>query len=176
MSGRGKRACAGTAAVELVLVLPLLLALLALAIDGGRFLADYHAVSKSVADAARFLARTGAGPEACVSGALDRAQLNVARAVRLTMTGRIDGDPAADSLVAGWTAADLSEAATGVSITRECLDNSGAALGGLYAGSAAIPSILVEARVPFRFGLGRVLGLGPTMTLNVAHKTARTGV
>ena len=177
MSGRTRsaRPCAGIAAVELVLVLPVLLALFALAVDGGRLLADYHAVAKSVRDAARFLARADAVPATCVPGSLDRAQPDVARAVRLAMTGRVDGDPAADALVAGWSAPDLSEAATGVRVRLECLNNAGAGLAGLYGGRAAIPSVSVEARVPFSFGFGRTLGLGPSMTLRVAHTTAHTG-
>ena len=178
MSGQGRsaRPCAGIAAVEFVLVLPVLLALLALAVDGGRLLADYHALSKSVRDAARFLARADAVPDVCVPGDLDRARPAVARAVRLAMTGRVDGDPAADALVAGWSASDLSEAATGVRVTLDCLDNAGAALGGLYGGRAAIPSIVVEARAPFSFGFARTLGLGPGMTIRVAHKTAHLGL
>lgn len=183
MTGPGSKtgACGGMAAVELVLVLPLLMALLALAVDGGRLLADYHAVSKSVRDAARFLARAEAVSETCVPGALDRARPEVERAVRLAMTGRADGDPAAEALVAGWRASDLSETATGVRVARACLNNAGGnnaggALAGLYDGQAAIPSVIVEARVPFRFAFARTLGLGPAMTLTVAHKTARTGV
>jgi len=177
MSGPGIMfcTCRGSASVELVLVLPVLLVLLALAVDGGRMLADYHKVSKSVRDAARFLARAESGDDNCVPGGLDRSQSSVAGAVRLTMTGRIDGDPATEGLVAGWTAADLSEATTGVSVTLECLNNLGGALRGFYAQSTAVPSIVVRARVPFRFGPGRVFGLGPVITLKVAHKTARIG-
>ena len=166
----------GIAALELVLVLPILLALLALAVDGGRLLADYHAVSKSVRDAARVLARAEAVPGPCVPGAFDRARPEVARAIRLAMTGAIDGDPAAGSLVAGWSAADLGEAETGIRVSLECLGNAGAGLAGLYEGRGAVPSVVVEARVPFSFGFGRTLGLGPRMTFRVAHKTAQTGV
>ena len=168
----------GTASVEFVLILPLLMALFALAVDGGRMLGDYHAVSKSVRDAARFLARVepGIAAESCTAGNLDRSRADVANAIRLAMTGRVDGDPASDGLVIGWRAANLSEAATGVGVTLECLDNASGTLGGLFAGAAAVPSIVVRARVPFRFGPARALGLGPAFTLQVAHKTARLGV
>lgn len=178
MKGLGRKALdrRGAAAVELVLILPVLLGLLAFAVDAGRMLADYHAVSKSVRDAARFLARAHPGAGSCIAGSLDRTQTDVARAVRLAMTGRIDGDPAREGLVAGWSATSLSEAATGISITLECAGNAGRALGGLYADRAAIPSVVVQARVPFSFGLGRFLGLSPGMVLDVAHKTPCTGV
>ncbi len=171
-----RRACGGAAAVEFVLVLPLLLAVFALVFDGGRMLADYHAVSKSVRDAARFLARTEAGSGTCAPGNLDRGRANVAGAVRLVMTGRIDGDPATDNLVGGWRSEDLSEAATGVGVSLECLDKAGSALNGLYEDAVAIPVVTVRARVPFRFGPARVLGLGPGLSLSVAHKSTVTGV
>ncbi len=169
---------AGTASVEFVLILPLLMALFALAVDGGRMLGDYHTVSKSVRDAARFLARAEPGIAAgrCMAGNLDRGRANVSSAIRLAMTGRVDGDPASDGLVIGWHAANLSEAATGIGVTLECLDNASGTLDGLFAGAAAVPSIVVRARVPFRFGPARALGLGPAFTLQVAHKTARLGV
>ncbi len=162
--------------MEFVLILPLLLALFALAVDGGRMLADYHAVSKSVRDATRFLARTEARPGACAAGNLDRGQANVAGAIRLVLTGRIDGDPFTENLVGGWRAENLSEAATGIGVSLECLDNSGAALNGLYAGVVAIPVVVVRARVPFQLGPARSLGLGPSFSLSVAHKSAVTGI
>ena len=65
---------------------------------------------------------------------------------------------------------------TGIGVTVECLDNTASTLGGLYAGAAAVPSVVVRARVPFRFGPARSLGLGPAFTLQVAHKTARLGI
>ncbi len=171
-----RRACGGAAAVEFVLILPLLLGVFALAVDGGRMLADYHSVSKSVRDATRFLARTQVGSGTCTPGKLDRGRPNVASAIRLVLTGRIDGDPATENLVGGWRAEDLSEAATGIGVSVECLDNTGAALNGLYAGVAGIPVVVVRARVPFQFGPARALGLGPSFSLNVAHKSAVTGV
>jgi TadE-like protein len=171
-----RRACGGTATVEFVLILPLLLVVFALVFDGGRMLADYHAVSKSVRDATRFLARTEAGSGACTPRSLDRGRPNVASAIRLVLTGRIDGDPATDNLIGGWRAGDLSEAATGIAVSIECLNNAGAALDGLYAGVLGIPLVTIRARVPFRFGPARALGLGPGFSLNVAHKSALTGV
>jgi hypothetical protein len=161
----------GTASVEFALILPLLLVLLAVIVDGGRMLADYHAVTKSVRDAARFLAHSSAEPQTCIPGNLDRGQTQVADAIRLAMTGRVGGDPAAEGLVPGWAASDLSEAATGVALVRECFGANGT---GLYAGRTAITSIAVHASVPFRFTLARVFGLEPNLTLRVSHRAAAT--
>lgn len=162
-----KKACGGTAAVEFILILPLLLAVFALVFDGGRMLADYHAVSKSVRAAARFLARTETGAAGCTPRKLDNAQPNVARAIRLAMTGRIDGDIASDNLIGAWRAGDLSEAATGIRVSIDCLNN---------VGAVAIPMITLRARVPFHFGPARALGLGPDFSFSVAHKSVVTGV
>jgi TadE-like protein len=169
----------GSAAVEFVLVLPVLVGLSAFVVETGRLLADYHTVSKSVRGAARYLARLDGGPAGlgidCESGTLDAAALGIAESRRLAMTGRIDGDPATDPLVPSWRATDLSEAATGIRISVDCVDNASGALGGTYAGAARIPSIVVSARVPFRFGPGRVLGLDPALEFTVVHKTVFTG-
>ena len=157
--------------MEFALILPLLLVLFAVIIDGGRMLADYHAVTKSVRDAARFLAHSSVEPRPCVPGNLDRGQTRVADAIRLAMTGRIGGDLATEGLVPGWAASDLSEAATGLALVRECASASGT---GLYGGRTAIAGIVVQARVPFRFTLARVFGLGPNLTLSVSHRAAAT--
>lgn len=169
----------GSAAVEFVLVLPVLIGLSAFAVETGRLLAHYHTVSKSVRGAARYLARLDGGPGGlgidCESGTLNTTGPGIGNARRLAMTGRIDGDPAVDPLVVSWRAMDLSEAATGVRVLLDCADNAGGALGGIYAGAARIPSIVVSARVPFRFGPGRLFGLDPALEFTVVHKTVFTG-
>ena len=173
------RASAGSAAVELVLVLPVLLALIAFVVETGRLLADYHTVSKSVRDAARYLARLDGGAGGlgidCTAGTLSAAAPGIANARRLAMTGRIDGDPAADPLVSSWRAAALSESATGIRVALACADNADGALAGVHAGAARIPGIVVSARVPFRFGPGRLFGLDPALDFTVAHTTIHTG-
>jgi len=161
--------------------LPLLLLLLAFVVDAGRLFADYHALGKGVRDAARYLARVegGAGGLAldCATGTVDRGAPAVQDAIRLAMTGRIDGDPAADAetLVGGWTAPELSAAATGIRISLACTDNGANALRGLYDGAGRIPSIVVSAEVPFTLGPGRLLGLGPRLRLTRAYRTPHTG-
>lgn len=169
------KATQGTAAVEFVLVLPILLGLLALVVDLGRLLADYHAVSKSVRDATRYLSRIDAGPGGlgidCASQSLAAGApaLDIAR--RLVMTGRLDGDPAREPLVAGFRAA----APEAVRIAVECHDNRALGLRGVYEGVPSVPAVRVAARVPFRFSLGRVLGLAPRVHFTVERKMAHIG-
>lgn len=180
-SGRERRTGSrGVASLEFVLVLPLLLAMLALVVDLGRLLADYHAVSKSARDAARYLARVegGAGGLAidCAAGTLEPTSVEAGNALRLTLTGRIDGDPATQALVAGWRALSPGEAGASVTIAVECENNAGGALQGLYDGADRVPSVVVTATVPFRFSLARLVGLGPALDFTVRRRMAYVGV
>lgn len=179
-SPRHHRAIRGTAAVELVLILPVIVALLAVSVDMGRLLLAYHTVSKSVRAATRYLARVDGGPAGlglnCAAGRLAGESPPARAARRLAMTGRLDGDPAAEPLVPGWTATSLDAATTGIQIVLDCLDNADGALGGLYDGAARVPGIVVTATVPFRVSLGRVLGLGPTLSFTITRRMAHVGV
>ncbi len=86
-------ACTGTAAVEFVLVLPLLALLLFGTIDLGRLLADYQTASQGIRDAARYLSR--ADPAVlgidCATGVVDVGSAPALAAMNLAMTGTIDG-------------------------------------------------------------------------------------
>lgn len=178
-TGQSWRTERGIASVELALVLPLLAVLFGVIIDLGRLLADYHAVSKSVRSATRYLTRVDAGPGAlaidCAAQTLDADAPQVRDAMRLAMTGRIDGDPRGQPLVRGWTAITLTEAATGIRVRVECVDNTVAGLGGIYRGAAAVPTVIVSATVPFTFGLARIAGLGPTTRFTIERRMAHIG-
>lgn len=47
----------GSAAAEFAMILPLLIIFLAAVMDFGRLMMDYHAASKSIRDASRYLSR-----------------------------------------------------------------------------------------------------------------------
>lgn len=168
----------GTAAVELVLMLPLLLLLLAVAVDLGHLLAAYHTVSKSTQDAARYLSRLDEGTQGlvldCAGGTLSVESPAARAARRLVMTGRIDGDAARMPLVRGWTAATLSPEATGVELAVECLDNAAGALAGAYATRASVASLAVSARVPVPLSFARLAGLD-TVAFTVTRRAPHTG-
>ncbi len=180
------RAAEGIASIEFVLTFPILIVFLTVAIDFGRLYADYHAISKSVRDATRYLTRvdgTAAGLNIdcageTLQGGSPPGSILVENARRLAMTGRYDGDPATEWLIGSWTANSLTQAATGIVVSVECLDNpdGGNTYGGFYPeGTTKIPSIVMEAEVPFRFTLAQMFQIGPDITFTIKHKMAHFG-
>ncbi len=173
------------AAVELVLILPVCLLLLVVIIDFGRLYYDYHAVSKSVRDATRYLSRVPGGAAGldidCNSQTLvenaDPGKTLVENARRLAMTGRFDGNPSTEPLVSSWTAPSLTELATGIAVSVKCVANPMGAvtLVGFYEGDTLIPSIVMIAEVPFNFQLSQLISIGPVITLTISHKIAHFG-
>jgi len=161
-------------------MLPVLLGLLALIVDFGRLVADYHAVAKGVRSAARYLARVDGGPAGlaidCTTQTLNENAPVLAAARRLAMTGRIDGDPAREGIVATWRAAQPSAAATGITVTVRCAQSDGGVRAGAHDGAVLVPGIAVTASVPFRFTLARAFGLGPELRFSVVYRTVHMGI
>ncbi len=183
--GRFWRARGGIASVEFVLILPVLLLLLAVIIDFGRLYYDYHAVSKSVRDATRYLSRVEGGTAGlnidCTAGTLvantGPGKILVENARRLAMTGRFDGNPSTEPLVDSWTSTSLTELATGIEVSVEGAANpiGGVTLVGFYDSVTCIPSIIMSAEVPFSFRLGQLIAIGPDITFTITHKMAHFG-
>ncbi len=164
---RFRHARQGVAAVEFVLILPLLALMLFGTIDLGRLLFDYQAVSKSVRDATRYLTRipeatlgltcagvTGAGP--------------IAEARNLALRGTIDTtDP---YLLGYWT--DV----TSVTVSSSCVANTAnpKTYQGFFTLKDQIPSITVSATVSFPFLSGWLLS-GSTMTFRIDHEEVHYG-
>jgi Flp pilus assembly protein TadG len=95
-----RRNCRGVATIEMAIVLPLLLLLLTATVEIGRLLAEYDALTKSVRDAARYLASNAAlGTTGVVSitPAVQTATQN------LVVSGNVNGTggPLLTGLVAG---------------------------------------------------------------------------
>lgn len=183
--GRLWRARDGVASVELVLCLPFLLLFLVVVIDFGRLYYDYHAVSKSVRDATRYLSRVDGGiaglnincnNETLVDNA-EPGKTLVENARRLAMTGRFDGDTSTEPLVKSWTSASLTELATGIAVSVVCVANpiGAVTLVGFYEGDLLIPSIIMSAEVPFTFQLGQLVSIGPDITFTISAKMAHFG-
>ena len=163
------RARGGTCSTEFVLILPLLALMLFGTIEIGRLLFDFHAASKTVRDATRYLTRIEAAALglACPAVTVNNAAAEITNAKNLALRGTIDTSK--PYLLAYWTDANS------ISVTVSCEDNSGGVYQGFYAGAAWIPSITVSATVPIPLMNGWLLGLGDTLTFTVSHEEAHFG-
>ena len=166
--GRLWRARGGIAAVELALILPLFPLILFGTIEIGRMLFEYHAASKSVRDATRYLTRIAAADLglACPT-TIDNTAAEVINAKNLALTGSIDAGP--PYLLAYWT--DINS----VSVIVTCIDNSTDIYQGFYTGVQNIPNITVSATVPMPLMNGWLLGLGDTLSFTISHKEVHFG-
>ncbi|MBL4800516.1 MAG: pilus assembly protein [Emcibacter sp.] len=145
----------GSAAAEFAMVLPLLIIFLAVVLDFGRLMMDYHAASKSIRDASRYLTRVEVTCDAA-GGAVDNAQ-NIVIAKNLALSGSVGTPVAGDYLLSYWT--DPGS----ISITVTCIENLGQ-FSGRYEQIAYIPSITVTATVPFTMLFGVIVYSGPQLS------------
>ena len=173
---RISRARGGTCSVEFVLILPLLALMLFGTIEIGRLLFDFHAASKTVRDATRYLTRIDAAALglACPAVTVNNAAAEVTNAKNLALTGSIKdpGLPGSTPYLLGyWTDANS------ISVTVSCEDNSAdpKPYQGFYAAADWVPSITVSATVPIPLMNGWLLGRGDTLTFTVSHKEAHFG-
>jgi Flp pilus assembly pilin Flp len=156
----------GASGTEFALVLPFLLLMLVGAIELGRLLHDYQVVSKGLRDGARYLARQA---WTCPSAGVGVGSINVALhediAKHLAMTGVVNPtDISAGTLPANPASGDLLlgywSNANSITITIDCTAKANAAItGGAFAGAYSttgdfVPSIHMEADVPFTFIFG----------------------
>ena len=164
----------GTAAVEFVLVLPVLALLLFGTIDLGRLLADYQAAGQGIRDAVRYLSRADPATLGidCASGRIDEGSATAVAAMNLAMTGTIDGSV---GYVLGYWTNSASLAAAGITVSVLCADNSGGAFSGLYDGIPSVPSLRMSAAIPFPLLNGWLTGRGGTLTFTVHHREPHVG-
>ncbi|PCI33587.1 MAG: hypothetical protein COB54_04655 [Alphaproteobacteria bacterium] len=145
----------GSAAVEFAMILPLMIIFLAVVIDFGRLMMDYHAASKSVRDASRYLTRVEVTCDAA-GGAVNNAQ-DITIAKNLALSGSINAPAVGDYLLSYWT--DPST----IMITITCIENTGQ-YEGRYTSIAYIPSLTVTATVPFTLLFGVIAFSGPPLS------------
>ena len=164
----------GSAAVEFVLVLPVLILLLFGTVDVGRLLADYQIAAQGIRDAARYLAR--ADPAVlgldCGLGGVDESSAPAVAAMHLAMTGTVDGS--ASYVLPYWTESS-SVAAAGIAIAVACVDNTGGAYGGLYEESTVVSSVRMSATVAFPLLNGWLFGRGADLRFTVQHHEPHVG-
>lgn len=141
----------GTAAAEFAMILPLLIIFLVVVMDFGRLMMDYHAVSKSIRDASRYLGRVGVTCGAG-GGAIDNAA-DITRAKNLALSGSVNTPAAGAYLLPYWTDPNT------ISVNITCIVNTGQ-FSGRYNSLAFIPSIVVTATVPFSLFFGNIVYSG----------------
>ncbi len=174
MSGlrRAWRSQSGVAAVEFVLILPLIALMLFGTIDIGRLLFDYQAVSKSVRDATRYVARSEAGAlfsnlATCTVDPTTAAGSPTQNARNMTLTGTVD-------LSGGYILNYWTDTST-VTVSGVCFDNSAGTYQGLYSGMDDIPIVTVAATASFPFLNGWLLGQGNNLTFTISHEEVFIG-
>jgi len=155
----------GASVLEMTVMMPFLLFLAFGVIEFGRALYHYHAINKSVRDAARFMARVRLScdpPPSTTCTPVDAT--DEARAKNLALTGQISGGT---PILGYWTDP------TTITIQYQPYDNSA---GDYYIPNTAVanqtgnfPRIRVTAVVPFQdLGMLGVLGLS-SITMRVRH-------
>ncbi len=161
----------GIAAVEFAIVLPFLMIMLFGIIEIGRALQHYHAVTKSVRDATRYLTRVdmtcagaGTGPLANYLG----DPSDEAAAKNLALFGSTVLTPSSVYNLTHWTDP------TTISGTVNCVNN-GNQFAGVYNGVANIPVITLTANVPFAFIWGSVFLNTNSITFSISHSEVHVG-
>jgi Flp pilus assembly protein TadG len=162
----------GTAAVELAIVLPFLMIMLFGLIEIGRALYHYHAVTKSVRDATRYLTRVGMTCAAAGNGPLANyldSATDETTAKNLVLSGHTSTPVAAsDYLLAYWTDPNT------ITGTVNCVNNANQ-YSGVYNGIANIPVITLTANVPFSFLWGSVFLNRDSVTFTISHSEVHVG-
>ena len=155
----------GASAAEFAMVLPFLLLMLVGAIELGRLLHDYQVVTKGLRDGARYLSRLAITcPNAGVAvGSVDDADgVDIAKHLAMAtvvdpvavFAGTVPTNPPATDLRLGYWSNPAS-----ITVTIDCIDKVNAAVTdgeyqGAYVNANFIPSIRMEATVPFTFLFG----------------------
>ena len=131
----------GTAAAELALCLPMMMALIFGGMEGGNYLLTEHKVIKGVRDGARYAGRLSFSNYDCASGTVSNTAVED-NIIAVTRTGQPGTGGVAR--VKGWDASK-------VSVTVSC-DNSYAS--GLYRTYGTAPRVLVSTVVQYPSILG----------------------
>ncbi|MHA6317992.1 TadE/TadG family type IV pilus assembly protein [Altererythrobacter sp. CAU 1778] len=144
-----------TAAAEMALVLPLMIALLFGGFEGGNYMWNEHKVIKGVRDGARYAGRQGFGAFDCTDGTIvATVEANIQAMTRL---GAPDPQSQNSPRVPGWNATDVDGVDT-VTVTVDC-DESTAS--GIYRDLGEAPRVTVAARVAYP-SLFQTLGFDTT--------------
>jgi Flp pilus assembly protein TadG len=163
----------GSAAAEMILVVPLLVGLMFGTMELGNYFYSEHVVVKGVRDGARFASRegfekftcTGSGPGTVDSGVQQDTE-------RVTRTNQVAAGGSARLF--GWTDD------TSVTVTLNCADNSSNTYGSIYNGVSGngvnvVPVVTVSASVPYKSLFSRIGFNAASLQLNAQAQASVTG-
>jgi Flp pilus assembly protein TadG len=160
-----------SAAVEMVLVAPLMLGVMFGSVEVGNYFYDEHRLVKAVRDGARYAARQQFSNYSACSG--QPTAPIPANAQLMTQKGSLDAT--AQDLLPNWASATFT-------ISMSCtttLDAGGGGtynLGGIYANVGA-PTVIVSVSIPYQSLFGTAFGVKtPGVTLNATQSAAVMGL
>ncbi|MEO7815116.1 MAG: TadE family protein [Sphingomicrobium sp.] len=153
----------GSAATEMALVTPLLVALMFGSLELGKYFWDEHLLVKAVRDGARFASRQNFASMPCGGAATNESQIkNVVRFGKPVVGG------ADKPLLYYWT-----NSAT-ITIAIDCYANSGVGgarvYNGLYASRPQVPVVKVTASVPYTPLVGSIGFQSTGLSLNASSQ------
>src|SRR5690348_13218463 len=176
------RGQSASAAVEMALVTPILLALLFGSVEMGNFFMSEHAVEKQVRDGARYAARLPlAAAYSCPDNVFadPNATNNI---INVTKTGAVSGSGFPRWDPSFWGRTCTGDAQT-VTVTFSCvhkddIDTEGSGNTGIYTGlnGTDIPVVTVSARVKYPSALGALGFKATNLCLNAESKAALQGL
>lgn len=152
------RCTSGTAVLEAAIVVPVAIVLMAGGVEFGRLFAQYETASKSMRDAARYLARV---PNTDTSGNPTTDYIcgwGLTNAQNLAVYGKISPANTDQSLIANWTTAEVT-------------------LQSPSCGGTPSPPIVIELRsaVPYTGLMFTAIGIGNAWTIHLKHQERSIG-
>jgi Flp pilus assembly protein TadG len=158
----------GTAAAEMALITPMLIALMFGSFELGNYFLSEHVVVKAVRDGARYAGRLPFSEYDCANSANSARDDKIQNVVR---TGQVAESSPDNLRLNGWT--NALEDST-ITVTVAC---SATTTGGIYNGkTGGAPVVTVSASVPYSSLLGTVGLANPGLTLNADAQATVNGI
>lgn len=160
----------GAAAAEMALLLPVVLALIGVSLEGGYYMWSEHKVVKGVRDGARFAGRQFFDSLDCASGFTDAGIVTSIQ--QIARSGYADGDNpyvsgSDNPVVPGWTADE-------VTVTIAC--DSTVATGIYESLTDGAPHVVVSASVDYPSLFGSLFFTDASIKLNASAHAAVMGI
>ncbi|WP_265569670.1 TadE/TadG family type IV pilus assembly protein [Sphingomicrobium nitratireducens] len=174
MKNRGLRQCRrGAAAAEFALALPLLMVILAGAIELGFYLYSEHRLVEAVRDGARYASRQPFSEFATCSGWTPSSTLST-NTKRIVQKGSLDSsDP---DLLWGWGETGESFTMTLSCVSAVSYSGNNVTMDGIYADSTSgAPVVTVRASIPHQ-SVFVLFGFDPMTQLNARGQAAVMGI